>query len=118
MDNITYSEVGDYYLPDLALPEEETKIILGRWGMAHKEFLKEHKNVLYSHLLFSGKLYQHCKEIEDTALNRLELLINQMKSAEGITEELKANDQMAWVGAMNSIKHRAEEIITNELIYV
>ena len=118
MDDITYTKVGDYFLPDLALPEEEMKIILGRWGMAHKEFLKEHKKSMYSYLLLSGKLYQHCKEIEDTANEQIYLITKQMAQAENVTEELKATDQMAWVGAMNSIKHRAEEIVKSELIYV
>lgn len=118
MDDITYSRVGDYLLPNLALLEEEMKITLGRWGMAHKEFLKEHKKSMYSHLLISGKLYQHCKEIEDTAKEQIYLITKQMAQAENVTEELKANDQMAWVGAMNSIKHRAEEIILRDLIYV
>jgi hypothetical protein len=118
MDAITYLQVGDYLLPDLKLSEEETKITLGRWGIAHKEFLKAHKKGLYSHLLLSCKLYQHCKEIEDSAKEQIYQITKQMALAENITEELKATDQMAWVGEMNSIRNRAEEIILRNLIYV
>ena len=118
MSDIEYYKYGDYYLPALKLPEEETEITLGRWGIAHKNWMKKHKPILYTQLLTSGKLMQHCKEIEDAAKNRLELIIVQLAKDEGITEYLKASDQMAWVGAMNSIRNRAEEIIRNELIYI
>ena len=117
MDNITYSKAGDYFLPDLDIPTAEKNTTLGRWGMAHKKFLNGHKKGLYSYLLISGKLYQHCKEIEDTAMKRIYLLTKQMALAENVTEELKATDQMAWIGTMNSIRSRAEEIVKSELIY-
>lgn len=115
---ISYTLNGDYYLPDLALPEEETAATLGRWGRAHKDWLKSNKPLLYSELLMSGKLMRHCKEIEDTAEVRLELIVSQMAQAEGVTEQLNADDQMEWVVRMNNIRNRAEEIIRSELIYL
>lgn len=116
--NISYTLDGDYYLPDLALPEEETAVTLGRWGRAHKDWLKSNKPLLYSELLMSGKLMRYCKEIEDTAEVRLELIVSQMAQAEGVTEQFKADDQMEWVMRMNNIRNRAEEIIRSELIYL
>ena len=118
MGDIEYYKSGDYYLPTLKLPEEETMFTLGRWGKAHKDWLKKHKPILYTQLLTSGKLMQHCKKIEDSANDRFELIMRQMAKSEGITELLKAIDQMAFVGAMNSIRIRAEEIIRYELIYL
>ncbi len=114
---ISYTLHGDYYLPDLELPAGEENIQLGRWGNMHLKYLKNHKRILYTNLLSSGRLMQHCKEIENSAIDRLEFIIKQMKQAENITEQLKATDQMAWVGAMNNIKSRAEEIIKEELIF-
>lgn len=116
MSDIEYYKCGDYYLPALKLPEQETAITLGRWGITHRNWLKKHKPILYTLLLTSGKLMQHCKDIESTATSRLELIVKQMAKNEGITERLKETNQMAWVGAMNSIRNRAEEIIRNELI--
>lgn len=118
MSTIEYYKYGDYYLPALKLPEAETVITLGRWGMEYKNWLKKHKPILNTQFLTSGKLMQHCKEIEDAAKNRLELIIGQLAKDEGITEYLKSSDQMAWVGAMNSIRNRTEEIIKNELIHL
>lgn len=115
---ISYTLNGDYYLPDLALPEEETAVTLGRWGRVHKDWLKSNKPHLYSELLMSGKLMRHCKEIEDTAEVRLEQIVSQMAQAEGVTEQLKADDQMEWVGRMNNIRQTASEVIMTELIYV
>ena len=113
----TYTQVGDYLLPNLTLPDEEKNIILGRFGMAHKKYLKENKKILYSELMISGKLFSHCKEVEDRAGDMLYDLIHQMAKSEGITEELKETDQMVWVGAMNNIKHRATEIVFREAVY-
>ena len=118
MSDIEYYKSGDYYLPALKLPEEETAITLGRWGMEHKNWLKKNKPILYTQLLTSGKLMQHCKEIEDTAKERIDLIIKKMAKAESVTEQLKATDQMAWVTAMNSIRNRAEETVRNELIFI
>ena len=114
---ISYTLHGDYYLPDLTLPKEELDVTLGRWGRAHKDWLKQNKPFLYSDLLMSGKLMRHCKKIEDVARERLEHIAAQMAQTEGVTEQLKAYDQMEWIRRMNNIHSRAEEIIKSELIY-
>ena len=113
--NIHYIRSGDYYIPDLTLPEETRPI--GKWGRMHREYLREHKPIQYNCLLLSGKLWTYLADLNEQAQDRLERIIEQMKTAEGITEDLKANDPMAWVGAMNNIRNRAEEIILQELIY-
>ena len=113
---IQYIRVGDYYIPDLTLPEETRPI--GKWGRMHREYLKEHKPIQYNCLLLSGKLWTYLADLNEQAQDRLERIIDQMKTAEGVTEELKAADPMAWVGAMNNIRTSAEEIIREELIFV
>ena len=113
---IQYIRVGDYYIPDLTLPEETRPI--GKWGRMHREYLKEHKPIQYNCLLLSGKLWTYLADLNEQAQDRLERIIDQMKTAEGVTEELKAADPMAWVGAMNNIRFRAEAIIREELIFV
>ena len=112
---IRYQLKGDYYLPVLELPEESRPI--GRWGRLHKAYLKNHRPVLYQSLLLSGKLYTVLADLNEQATERCSCIIRQMAEAEGITEELKANDPMCWVQAMNSIRSRAEEIIQVEMIY-
>ena len=112
---IRYQLEGDYYLPILELPEENRPI--GRWGRLHKAYLKHHRPILYQSLLLSGKLYTVLADLNEQATERCSLIIRQMAEAEGITEELKANDPMRWVQAMNSIRSRAEEIIRDEMIY-
>ena len=112
---IWYQLKGDYYLPVLELPEENRPI--GRWGRLHKAYLKNHRPILYQSLLLSGKLYTVLADLNEQATERCSLIIRQMAEAEGITEELKANDPMRWVQAMNSIRSRAEEIIQAEMIY-
>ena len=112
---IRYQLEGDYYLPVLELPEENRPI--GRWGRLHKTYLKHHRPILYQSLLLSGKLYTVLADLNEQATERCHLIIRQMAEAEGITEELKANDPMRWVHAMNSIRSRAEEIIQAEMIY-
>ena len=114
-NGISYMLVGDYYLPDLQLPEENRSI--GIWGRMHKAYLELYHPVQYSDLILSGKLWTYLADLNEQAQNRLDYIIVQMKEAEGITEELKAHDQMAWVRAMNSIRNRAEEIVRHELIY-
>ena len=114
--NINYIRVGDYYIPDLTLPEEKRPI--GKWGRMHREYLKEHKPIQYNCLLLSGKLWTYLADLNEQAQDRLERIIDQMKTAEGVTGELKAADPMAWVGAMNNIRASAEEIIREELIFV
>lgn len=113
---IRYILKGDVYLPVLELPEESRPI--GRWGRLHKEYLKTNRPILYNTLLLSGKLYTLLADLNEQASERCSLIIRQMAQAEGITEELKANDPMRWVQAMNSIRSRAEEIIKAEMIYL
>lgn len=113
----TYTQVGDYLLPNLILPDEEKNIILCRLGLAHKAWLKNNKPGLYRQLMISASLFRHCKEIEDRAGGMIKTLMKQMAMSQGITEELKATDQMAWVGAMNNIRHCATEIVLQEVIY-
>ena len=112
---IWYQLKGDYYLPVLELPEENRPI--GRWGRLHKAYLKNYRPVLYQSLLLSGNLYTVLADLNEQAMERCSLIIRQMAEAEGITEELKANDPMRWVQGMNSIRSRAEEIIQAEMIY-
>ena len=112
---IRYQQEGDYYLPVLELPEENRPI--GRWGRLHKEYLKNYRPILYQSLLLSGKLYTVLADLNEQATERCSRIIRQMAETEGITEELKANDPMRWVQAMNSIRSRAEEIIQAEMIY-
>ena len=106
---LDYVLVGDYYIPDLKLPEESRPI--GRWGRMHKAYLQEHRPGQYNELLLSGKLWTYLADLNEQAADRLAYIISQMQAAEGVTEELKARDQLAWVRAMNSIRSRAEEII-------
>ena len=112
---IQYIRVGDYSIPDLELPQESRPI--GRWGRVRREYLREHKPIQYNCLLLSGKLWTYLADLNEQTQDRLERIIEQMKIAEGITEALKASDPMAWVGAMNTIRARAEEIIREELIF-
>ena len=112
---IEYTKVGDYYLPNLYYPEETRPI--GFWGMLRKEYLKEHKSGTYTYLLLTARLDSYLADLNEQAQNQLGCIIVQMKEAEGITEELKSQDQMEWVRSMNSIRSRAEEIILRELIY-
>ena len=112
---IQYIRIGDYYIPDLTLPEETRPI--GKWGLMHREYLREYKPIQYNCLLLSGKLWTYLADLNERVQDRLERMIDQMKMAEGVTEELKVADPIAWVGAMNNIRNRAEEIILQELIY-
>ena len=115
--NITYRQVGDYLIPNLTLPPEETKIRLGKWGMLHKDYLQKHKPALFATLLTQGKLYQYFAQIDQQASEMFDTLGEQMIKAENITEELKAQNQLEWVRRMNSIQERTNEIVCNELIY-
>ena len=114
-NGLWYELHGDYYLPCLAIPEEEVHTI-GIWGRKHRRYLREHRPIIYSDLVLSGKLYSYLADIDTQARNRLDLLVRQLAEKEGINEHLKAQDQLAWVGAMNSIRNRAEEIVLKELI--
>ncbi len=115
--NITYRQVGDFNIPNLILPPEEANITLGKWGMLHKDYLFNHKKVLFTTLLAQGKLYQHCAEVEKQAQDIFDALVEQMKTAEGVTEHLKEENQMEWIGRMNNICNRATGIVTNDIIY-
>ena len=114
-NGIEYILVGDYYIPNIALPEENRPV--GKWGRMHRDYLKEHRPILFNDLILSGQLWTYLADLNEQAQERLSLIVDQMKEAEDVTEELKVADQMAWVGAMNSIRNRAEEIILQEMIY-
>ena len=115
-NGLWYELQGDYYIPCLVLDEEDTQPI-GMWGRKYLRYIKEHRPVLHTALLLSGKLNSHLAEIDQRASEMFDLLIKQLVEKEGITEQLKATDQMAWVGAMNNIRNRAEEIVNTEVIY-
>jgi hypothetical protein len=116
MNEITYSRVNDYDLPDLTLPEQQD-IFVGKYGLLRKNYLKTHRKIAYTNLLTLGKLQEHLADVDQEANDRLRTIVSQAAERQNITEALKATDQMAWVGAMNNIKHQAEEIIVKELIY-
>ncbi len=111
-----YTQVGDVLLPDLSIGEDGQQPI-GKYGRMRKHYLKEQHPVLYSELLLSGKLYPHLLEIDEACDGRMELLTCRLAEQEGVTEALKAADQMEWVRRMNSIRNRAEEIVLHELVY-
>ena len=115
-NGLWYELQGDYYIPCLALDEEITQPI-GMWGRKYLRYIKEHRPVLHTALLLSGKLNSHLAEIDQRASEMFDLLIKQLVEKEGITQQLKTTDQMAWVGAMNNIRNRAEEIVNTEVIY-
>ena len=112
---INYTLHGDFYLPDLKVAE--ANITLGKWGMMRKSYLEKHKKVFFSSLLIQGKLYQHCAEVEAQARDMFDALIEQMKEAEGVTEQLKEENQLEWVCRMENIEQRAREVVCAELIY-
>ncbi len=112
----TYTLQGDYYLPNLALPAEENKFI-GIWGQRHKRYLQEHKRATYTTLLTSGKLNSYLSDINEQAENMFFRLVKQMAESEGVTEQLKASNQMKWVARMNTIQSRATEIVNHDIIY-
>ena len=115
-NGLWYERIGDYYIPVLTLSSEEQRPI-GKWGRMHRDYIKEHRPFLFNDLVFSGQLWTYLADLNEQAQERLSLIIEQMKATEGVTEEMKAADQMAWVSAMNSIRNRAEEIILRELVY-
>lgn len=115
-NGLWYELIGDYYIPVLTLSSEEQRPI-GKWGRMHRDYFKEHRPILYNDLILSGQFWTYLADLNEQAQERLSLIIEQMKATEGVTEEMKAADQMAWVSAMNSIRNRAEEIILRELIY-
>lgn len=115
MQKLNYIRCGDYYIPDIRLPEENRPI--GRWGHMHRDYIKEHNPIRFNNLCLSGELWTYLADWNEQVQNRLELIIEQMKAVEGVTEAMKLHNQMAWVGAMNNIRNRAEEIVLWEMIY-
>ena len=115
---ISYTLHGDYYLPDLVLPKQEDNRPIGKWGSLHKSYLKQHKRAMYNYLVCNLTLHTHLADIDEQAQDMFDALTEQMMKREGVTEELKEQDQMEWVGQMNSIRERATEIVCKELIYV
>ena len=113
--NLTYLRNVDYLFPDLSL--EDTDLPIGKYGLLRKRYLKEHKRGWYSSLLLTGKLDAHLAEIDHSCNERIELIMNQLARREGVTEALKAANQMEWVRRMNNIRERAEEIVLSELVY-
>ena len=117
-NNITYRQAGDYNIPNLILPPGEANIILGKWGMLHKDYLLKYKKVLFATLLAEGKLWQYLADIDTQAQQMFDTLVEQMKTTEGVTEQLKEENQLEWVCRMQNIEARARMIINNELIFV
>lgn len=115
-NGMSYTLHGDYYLPDLVLREEEPTY--GKYGMLRKQFLKEHRSARYQYMLLTGKLNEHLNQIDQEVREQVETLMEQMTEKQGLTEELKAQDQMKWVRLMNNIKASAEEIILKNMVYV
>ena len=116
MEELTYSRNGDYLIPDLTL-SKEPETPLGKYGRLRKTYLKEHRPVLWNRLILSEKLYPHLREIDETANRRLEQMMPELMSLNGVTESLKETDPMKWTGLMNNLKAQAEEKILDELIY-
>ena len=116
MEQFTYIKTGDYYIPDWKLPEEHRPI--GRWGRMHRDYLKEHRPVVFNQLVLSGKLWTYLADINEQAQQRMEVLVKQMMSSEGVTEDLKETNPMEWIAKMNLIQIQAEEIILNELVQI
>ena len=116
MNELTYREESGYRLPNL-LPPQEPEVTLGKYAFLRRQYLRQHRRVTFTNLLTSGKLTEHLKETEQMATARMEQITTQMAKTEGVTEELKASDQMRWVALMNNIRQRAEEIVLAELIY-
>ena len=114
---ISYTLHGDYYLPDLALSDEEKGVEIGVWGQRHLRYIKQHRNVLYLNLLTSGKLNGHLADIDKQAEDMLSRLVKQMAEREGVTEQLKADNQMEWVTRMNNIRSRAIEVVNTDIIF-
>lgn len=115
INSINYVLAGDYYIPDLKLPDEERSI--GKYGRMHCDYLKEHNPIMFNDLVLEGQLGTYLADLNEQAQNRLQRVIRQMQEAESVTEELKENDQWLWIQKMNSIHNRAEEIILRELVY-
>ena len=114
-NGLNYTLHGDYYLPDLEINEEETTY--GKYGIMRKQFLKEHRSARYQYLVLTGKLTEHLNQVDKEVREEVEILMEQMAEQWSVTEELKMQDQMAWVGRMNNIRACAEEIVEKEIVY-
>ena len=114
-DRLEYLQIGDYFIPDLKLPQENRSI--DKYGRMHRDYLQEHNPIRFDDLVLEGKLWTYLADLNEQAQDRLQLLIRQMQEAECVNNELKESNQMAWVQAMNSIHNRAEEIVLHELVY-
>ena len=115
MEQITYIKTGDYYIPDLKFPEEHRPI--GRWGRMHRDYLKEHRPVVFNQLVLSGNLWTYLADINEQAQKRIEVLVKQMMAAEGVTEELKETNQMEWIRRVAHIQNHAEVLLLHEIIF-
>ena len=115
INDMNYVLAGDYYIPDLKLPNEERTI--GKYGRMRRDYLKEHHPMRFNHLVLEGQLWTYLADLDEQAQNRLQLIIRQMQEEESVNDELKENNQLAWVQAMNGIHNRAEEIVLHELVY-
>ena len=114
-NELGYLKVGDYFVPNLKLPQENRSI--GKYGRMHRDYLQEHNPIRFDDLVLEGKLWTYLADLNEQAQNRLQLIIRQMQEEESVNDELKENNQMAWIQAMNSIHNRAEEIVLHELVY-
>ena len=114
-NELAFLQIGDYLIPDLKLPQENRSI--GKYGRMHRDYLQEHNPIRFDDLVLEGKLWTYLANLNEQAQNKLQLIIRQMQEAESMNDELKENNQMAWVQAMNSIHNRAEEIVLHELVY-
>ena len=114
-NELGYLQTGDYFIPDLKLPQENRSI--GKYGRMHRDYLQEHNPIRFDDLVLEGKLWTYLADLNEQAQDRLQLIIRQMQEAESVNDELKEDNQMAWVQAMNSIHKRAEEIVLHELVY-
>ena len=114
-NRLGYLQTGDYFIPDLKLPQENRSI--GKYGRMHRDYLQEHNPIRFDDLVLAGKLWTYLADLNEQAQNKLQLIIRQMQEEESVNDELKENNQIAWVQAMNSIHNRAEEIVLHELVY-
>ena len=115
---VTYTQTGDYLLPNLSLPAEKEPGNIGVWALRHKRYLKQHHKVMYYNLLTSGKLYSHLADIEEQAQQLFLRLVKELAEKEGVTEQLKSADQLALVKRMNNIRRRATEVINSEVLFI
>ena len=114
-NKLGYLKVGDYFVPNLKLPQENRSI--GKYGRMHRDYLQEHNPIRFDDLVLEGRLWTYLADLNEQAQNRMQLIIRQMQEEESVNDELKENNQMAWIQVMNSIHNRAEEIVLHELVY-